>query len=96
MVNPLAYQTEELRREELLLLKSRTDLNEGGKRLRDQLERVTSLKHAGHDARQAERLGVVLSETLAEWERHHVLIEQRIAHLRKLVYPVPPATNRPL
>jgi len=96
MVNPLAYQIEELRREELLLLKSRTDLDEGGKRLRDQLERVTSLKDAGHDARQAERLGVVLRETLTEWERHHVLIEQRIDHLRKLVHPVPPALDGPL
>jgi hypothetical protein len=93
MANSPADRAEELRREELLLIKSATDLNEGGKRLRDQQDRLTWLQDAGHDTRQAERLVLALRESLTEWQRHHVLIVQRIAYLRTMVLPVPPVRH---
>lgn len=88
-----AERAEELRREELLLLKSATDIDEGGKRLRDQLDRLTWMQDTGHDTQQAERLVLALKESLTEWQRHHVLIEQRIAYLRTVVDPAPPVRH---
>jgi hypothetical protein len=93
MPDSRADRAEELRREELLLLKSETDIDEGGKRLRDQLDRLTWLQDTGHDTRQAERLVLALRGSLTEWQRHHVLIEQRIAYLRTVVYPVLPVRH---
>jgi hypothetical protein len=93
MANFSADRAEELRREELLLIKSDADLTEGDRRLRDQQDRLTWLQDAGHDTRQAERLVLALRESLTEWQRHHVLIEQRIAYLRRVVFPVRPSAT---
>jgi hypothetical protein len=76
-------RAEELRAEKALLLKAECDIEEGWKRLRNQRELLLELQAAGHDTRQAERLIQLLQSTLLEWERHRVLIEQRVAYLER-------------
>jgi hypothetical protein len=39
----------------------------------------------GHDTRQAERLVDLLKQSLVEWERHRVLIAQRVTYLQQEV-----------
>jgi hypothetical protein len=73
---------EELRSEKALLIKADKDIEEGWQRLRNQQLLLENLQAGGHDSRQAERLVLLLKETLIEWERHRVLIEQRIGHLQ--------------
>jgi hypothetical protein len=74
---------EELRAEKTLLLKAESDIEEGWKRLRQQQDLLLEMYAAGRDTRQAERLIDLLKSTLIEWERHRVLIEQRVAYLEK-------------
>jgi hypothetical protein len=81
----LQRRDEELRAEQRLLLKADLDIEKGRNRLRDQQELMGSLRDAGKDTRQAERLVHVFSRILVEWERHRVLIAQRIAYLEKEV-----------
>jgi hypothetical protein len=80
---------EQLRVERRLLVKADTDIEEGLKRLRNQQDLLVDLQAGGHDTRQAERLVVLLEQTLLQWERHRTLIEQRIAYLENELSPVP-------
>jgi hypothetical protein len=73
----------ELRAEKTLLLKAERDIEEGWTRLRNQQQLLGDLQAAGHDSTQAERLVRLLQQTLIEWERHRVLIEDRVAYLER-------------
>lgn len=75
----------ELAAERALLVKAETDIEQGWQRLRNQQDILRELYAGGHDTRQAERLVQLLHETLVEWERHRVLIEQRVAYLETRV-----------
>jgi hypothetical protein len=75
----------ELAAEKALLLKAEVDIEEGWLRLRNQQDIVRELQAGGHDTGQAERLVRLMQETLVEWERHRVLIEQRVAYLQTKV-----------
>ena len=79
--------TEQLDTERRHLIKADQDIEEGSQRIRDQEDRVRDLSAGGHDADQAERLVEALKQTLTEWLRHRVLIQQRIAYLRQQVGP---------
>jgi hypothetical protein len=81
----LAERTAQLNAEESLLVKADKDIEEGWKRIRDQEDRLRELMAGGHDTRQAERLVDLLRQTVVEWERHRVLIEQRVEYLRQEV-----------
>jgi hypothetical protein len=72
----------QLRLEHQHLLKADADLDSGRKRLAEQEDRLARLQADGHDWRQARQLVEILKETLHEWERHRVLIEQRIDYLQ--------------
>jgi hypothetical protein len=85
MAISLAQRTAQLDAEQRLLVKADRDIEEGWLRIRDQEDRVRELMAGGHDARQAERLVELLKQTLIEWERHRVLIEQRVRYLRQEV-----------
>jgi hypothetical protein len=85
MALSLAECTEQLNAEQRLLVKADRDIQEGSQRIRDQEERVRDLQAGGHDTRQAERLVDLLRETLTEWERHRILIEQRVTYLKQQV-----------
>jgi hypothetical protein len=74
---------EELRAEKALLLKAEKDIEDGWRRLRNQKQLLSDLQAGGHDSRQAERLVQLLHETLIEWERHRVLIEERVSYLER-------------
>lgn len=84
MTISLAEWTEQLDTERRHLIKADRDIDEGWERIRDQEDRVRQLS-AG--AGQAERLVEALKQTLTEWLRHRVLIQQRIAYLRQHVGP---------
>jgi hypothetical protein len=85
MAISLAERTAQLDAEQRLLVKADKDIDEGWQRIRSQEDRVRELLAGGHDTRQAERLVELLKETLVEWERHRVLIVQRVAYLRQEV-----------
>ncbi|WP_407118896.1 hypothetical protein [Bradyrhizobium sp. LMG 9283] len=85
MAISLAERTAQLNAEEHLLVKADKDIEEGWKRIRDQEDRLRELMAGGHDTRQAERLVSLLRQTVVEWERHRVLIEQRVEYLRQEV-----------
>ncbi|MGY4623946.1 hypothetical protein [Bradyrhizobium sp. USDA 4486] len=87
MAISLAERTAQLNAEQSLLVKADHDIEEGWQRIRDQEERVRELIAGGHDTRQAERLVQLLRQTLVEWERHRVLIEERVAYLQREVDP---------
>lgn len=74
---------EQLRLEKALLIKADKDIDEGRKRLRNQQQLLSDLQAAGHDSRQAERLVDLMQQTLLEWERHRVLIEERVTYLER-------------
>ena len=74
-------RAEELKAERALLLKAEADIDEGWKRLRNQEDLVQGLQAAGHDTTQAEHLVLLMKQSLVEWERHRILIEQRVAYL---------------
>ena len=74
----------ELDAERRLLKKADVDIEEGRSRVRDQQDRVMSLRTAGLGGLgEAEHLLQVMIQTLVEWERHRTLIVQRIAFLEK-------------
>lgn len=85
MAPSLAECTEQLHAEQRLLIKADQDIQEGSQRIRDQEERVRDLQAGGHDTRQAERLVDLLRQTLIEWQRHRILIEQRVSYLQQQV-----------
>ncbi|MGY3621043.1 hypothetical protein [Bradyrhizobium sp. USDA 10063] len=89
MAISLAERAEQLRVERRLLIKADADIEEGSKRLRNQQDLFFDLQAAGHDTTQAERLVLLLEQTLLQWECHRTLIEQRIAYLENELYPVP-------
>ena len=72
---------EQLRAEKDLLIKAEKDIEDGWKRLRNQQTLLEDLQAGGHDSKQAERLVLLLKQTLIEWERHRGLIEERITYL---------------
>ena len=73
----------ELASEKQLLLKADADIVAGRGRLHSQQELLNSLRNAGHNTVQAERLVGLMSDTLAEWERHRVLIRDRVDYLER-------------
>lgn len=74
---------EQLKAEKTLLVKAERDIEEGWRRLRNQQQLLSDLQAGGHDSRLAERLVQLLRETLIEWERHRVLIEERVSYLER-------------
>jgi hypothetical protein len=78
-INP----AEQLRVEKTHLVKAEQDLEQGWIRLRNQQQLLSGLQAAGHDSRQAERLIQLLQQILVEWERHRVLIKERVAYLEQ-------------
>ena len=74
---------EQLRAEKALLIKADRDIEEGSRRLLHQQQLLAELQADGHDTRQAERLVLLMQQTLVEWERHRTLIEQRIVYLER-------------
>jgi hypothetical protein len=74
--------TLEVEAEQRLLLKAEADIEAGWTRLRRQEDLVGWLRSAGHETGEAERLVELMKCSLLEWERHRVLIEQRVAYLR--------------
>lgn len=85
MSTSLAEWTEQLHAEQRLLVKADRDIEVGSQRIRDQEDRVRELMAEGHNTCQAERLVDLLKQTLVEWQRHRVLIEQRITYLQQQV-----------
>ncbi|MFB6450364.1 hypothetical protein [Bradyrhizobium tunisiense] len=85
MAISLAERTAQLNAEQTLLVKADEDIEEGWQRIRNQEDRVRELMAGGHDTRQAERLVDLLKRTLVEWERHRILIEQRVRYLHEAV-----------
>jgi hypothetical protein len=85
MATSLAERTAQLDAEQRLLAKADRDIEEGWQRIRDQEDRVRELMSDGHDTRQAERLVDLLKQTLMEWERHRILIAQRVTYLQREV-----------
>ena len=83
MIIDAAYRAEQLRSEKLLLVKAETDIEDGWKRLRNQQDLLRELRAGGHDTKQAERLVGLMMQTLVEWERHRILIVERVAYLEK-------------
>ncbi|WP_407189376.1 hypothetical protein [Bradyrhizobium centrosematis] len=83
MAMSLAERTEQLKVEQRLLEKADQDIDDGWRRIRDQEDRVRELMAGGRDTRQAQRLVDLLKQTLIEWERHRVLIDQRVRYLRQ-------------
>jgi hypothetical protein len=77
-----AERAVQLESEKQLLVKAEADIESGWSRLRNQQDLLTSLRASGQNTEQAERLVELLKRTLVEWERHRVLIEQRIAYLQ--------------
>ena len=83
MIIDAAYRAEQLRAEKVLLVKAETDIEDGWKRLRNQQDLLRELRASGHDTKQAERLVGLMMQTLVEWERHRILIVERVAYLEK-------------
>lgn len=75
---------EQLRIERTHLVKADRDIEEGQRRLRRQQQLLDDLQAGGHDLTEAERLVRLLQQTLMEWERHRMLIQERITHLERL------------
>jgi hypothetical protein len=81
MMGSVADRAEELAAEKVFFLKSENDIQRGRLRLRHQVNLLRELQADGHDTSQAERLVEIMKATLVEWERHHVMIAERIAYL---------------
>lgn len=86
---------EQLRLEKEVLIKAERDIEDGARRLRNQQQLLSELQAGGHDFTQAERLVLLLQQTLIEWERHRVLIEERIAYLERQLFPEGDVIRRP-
>jgi hypothetical protein len=78
---------EQLTAEKLLLIKADRDIEEGEKRIIHQRELASALQEAGYDSTQADRLVLLLQQTLIEWEKHRTLIVARIAYLERYYFP---------
>ena len=87
MVSGAVDRAEQLRAEKDLLVRAETDIENGWKRLRSQQDLLLDLQANGHDTRQAERLVQLMKSTLIEWERHRVLIADRVAYLEQASDP---------
>jgi len=85
MAVSLAERTAQLEAERGLLVKADQDIEEGWRRIHDQEDRVRELMAGGHDTCQAERLVSLLKQTVVEWERHRVMIAERVEYLRQEV-----------
>jgi hypothetical protein len=85
MVIPLSSHIDELHREQSLLRKASLDIDQGRERLGAQEARVNRLRTGGRNTCEAERLAAALAATLVEWERHGILIQQRVSYLQGLV-----------
>ncbi|WP_257165800.1 hypothetical protein [Bradyrhizobium sp. SRS-191] len=92
MLDPRSYSSAddtaaEIRSEETQLRKAVADISEGRMRLRNQQLLVAEMHERGtapadcSRRETAERLTVLLRDSLIEWDRHRVLIEQRLAYL---------------
>ena len=77
----------ELEAERRLLVKADADIEAGWTRIRNQQDLVSYLQAVGENTREAERLVLLLKQTLIEWQRHRTLIEQRIAYLEHEALP---------
>lgn len=73
----------ELASEKRLLKKADADIEAGRDRLHSQEQRLNSLRNAGHNTTEAERLVGLMTDTLAQWERHRVLISERVDYLER-------------
>jgi hypothetical protein len=73
----------EIRAEELQLHKATADVSAGQARLRNQECLLAGMAGRSRATAPAERLVALLRDSLIEWERHRVLIEQRLAYLRE-------------
>lgn len=73
----------ELAGEKRLLLKADADIEAGQHRLRNQQELLSSLRAGGHSTTEAERLVDLMTDTLVQWERHRVLIQDRVNYLER-------------
>jgi hypothetical protein len=65
------------------LSRAELDIAQGWTRLHHQQDLVSHLHATGRDIREAERLLLLMEGILVQWERHHALIEQRVAYLQK-------------
>jgi hypothetical protein len=75
-------RAEQIRTETVTLQKADRDIREGWERLLHQQILLLDLQARGSQSKEAERLVELLRETLQEWERHRVLIVQRLAYLK--------------
>jgi hypothetical protein len=82
-----ALLMEELRAEQLTLVKADADIVQGQARLEQQQARLAQLRESGHDTVQAEHLLLLFEQILDQWELHRVLIRQRIIHLQAQIAP---------
>ncbi len=73
----------ELAGEKRLLLKADADIEAGQHRLRNQRELLSSLRAGGHNTTEAERLVDLMTDTLVQWKRHRVLIQDRVDYLER-------------
>jgi hypothetical protein len=78
-----AERAEKLESERAVLVRAESDIQNGWRRLHNQEDLIRELQAGGHDTRQAKRLLELLKDTLAEWERHRILIKQRVAYLEE-------------
>jgi hypothetical protein len=65
------------------LSRAELDIAQGWTRLHHQQDLLSWLHATGRDTREAERLLLLMQRILVQWERHHALIEQRLAYLQK-------------
>jgi hypothetical protein len=72
---------EELKSERGLLAKAEHDIDEGWLRWRRQQQLVAELRVRGRPSQVSDKLLIVTSQLLIEWERHRSLIRQRIDYL---------------
>ncbi|BAM88912.1 conserved hypothetical protein [Bradyrhizobium oligotrophicum S58] len=72
-----------IRAEELQLRQAKADVSAGQARLRDQECLLVDMTVGSRTVPEAERFVALLKGCLVEWERHRVLIEQRLAYLKE-------------
>ena len=79
---PGADTEAEIRAEELQLCQATADVSAGQARLRNQECLLADMTAGSRAVPEAERFVALLKGCLVEWERHRVLIEQRLAYLK--------------
>lgn len=75
--------SKELTIEKTHLVQAERDIAEGEERVRNQTALTLHLQGRGEDGLRAERLLVLLEETLIQWKMHRELIVSRIAYLEQ-------------